>query len=201
MRKLFVLIPFVLFSFSAAYALDETAYTSWTEDIGYILSMEKFDNVEKWLENKNSGYECERDEKDDTLTCSQMQQEKEACLISVNKENWYITAECGAEKMDDKNRAREMYEELIEIIDEAYEDFVFPHRLPISNEEWEVSVDYLYFINRKMTSFDYWLFGNKTVFSNMKTEKGKFTVSVNIIDAGRFVLLAEEAGHPEFSVN
>ena len=191
----------LLFSFSAVYALDEAAYTDWTEDVEYILTLETFEDAEKWLEDKNSGYECERDEKDDTLTCSQMQQKKEACRIIVNKENGYITAECGAEKMDDKNRAREMYEELIEIIDEAYEDFVFPHRLPISNEEWEVSVDYLYFLNRKMTSFDYWLFGNKTVFSNMKTEKGKFTVSVKIIDAGRFVLLAEEAGHPEFSGN
>lgn len=196
--KSFLLLFFVFLLSAVAAIADDTAYKKLSEDVEHILSLESFEKMEKWLNEPHSDYECERKEDSDKLECRQKEQanSKTNYRIAADNTEKTISLSYTVDK-DAKNKEaiKKAYDELIEFINNYYDNYELKDELKITEDEWVSIVDYIHFLNRKSTSFSYWLIGDNIVFSSLKESKYSYSVSICICDSIIFLDQAEKSAY------
>ena len=175
----------LFFVFRLPAAASDSGFTSWTEDLAYILAMNNLEYGESWLFQPYSGYQCERTENSDSI-CKQHGYEASHFTCEINlKHDGQIVCELSAKCVtEEKVNSAEYFDELTDTVDEAQDNFIPLYGLKVSEEDWDLIVEQLYKWNRKMGKFSYWLIDENVIFAAQKSEKDKTEISITIIPAG-----------------
>ena len=173
MRKFLFFCFLLVFAFVWPVVAEDEGFTDWAEDLAYILSFERLENAEKWLDDEDSPYECEVDEKSKEVVCDRITDKGSVfdCSI-VFKHNEQDVKEMYAKCVTKKNvKMADYFDELSEAVTTVQDNFVSLHGLRVTQDDWEIIVDNLYKWNKKIPRFNYWLIDDKVVFATQKSDK------------------------------
>ena len=178
----------MLFVLVLPAAASDSGFTSWTEDLEYILKLNNPNYAGYWLSQPNSGYKCEKAENNNYL-CEQQGYEDShfTCEIVLKYDDQYVrelSAKCVTEE---KINIPEYFDKLDETVDSVQDSFIPLYGLKVSEEDWDLIVKQIYQWNRKMPKFSYWLIDDNVIFSSYKSGKDNTEFNLTIIPVGYFL--------------
>ena len=183
MRKFLFFCFLLVFVFVWPVVAEDEGFTGWTEDLAYILSFDRLENTEKWLDNESSTYVCELDENSKDFVCEKTMDKNSIfdCSIAL-KHNEQDAKEMYAKCTTEKNvEIADYFDELSEAVMEVQDNFVLLHGLRVTQGDWEIIVEKIYEWNKKISRFNYWLIDDKIVFATQKSDKEMAEVGLTVI--------------------